>query len=238
MRPPRADQTSNDSDQPINLPVVYILDCDNTLLENDLVKAGMEAQLRAVLGDALADRYWAIYEQVRAETGGTVDVPETFARLRPALPNDATFERAYAAVMDYPFATQLYPSALAVLRRLSSVGQPVIVSDGDQVYQPRKITLSGLAAAVDNQVAIYSHKEDHLDEIQARWPARYYVMVDDKGRILAETKRRLPNRFVTIHVLQGHYAGDTSFQPPADVTLASLADLLTLDLDGLAQYLG
>lgn len=244
MTPSRADQTTNTTDtssatpgQPAG-PVVYILDCDNTLLDNDAVKAGMETQLRDALGDALANRFWKIYEQVRESTGGTVDLPETFARLRPELPDDATYERAYAAVMDYPFATQLYPTTLAVLQRLHSVGLPVIVSDGDQVYQPRKIERSGLAAAVDGQVVIYSHKEDHLDEIQARWPASYYVMVDDKARILAETKRRAPNRFVTIHIMQGHYAGDTSFTPKPDLTLASIGDLLTLDLAGLTRYLG
>jgi len=244
MTPSRADQTTNTTDaanptpvQPTG-PVVYILDCDNTLLDNDAVKAGMETQLRVVLGDTLADRFWKIYEDVRESTGGTVDLPETFKRLRPELPDDATYERAYAAVMDYPFATRLYPTTLAVLRRLASVGLPVIVSDGDQVYQPRKIEHSGLAAAVNGQVVIYSHKEDHLDELQARWPASYYVMVDDKARILAETKRSLPNRFVTIHILQGHYAGDTSFTPKPDLTLASIGDLLTLDLAGLARYLG
>ena len=244
MTPSRADQTTNTTDaanptpgQPGG-PVVYILDCDNTLLDNDAMKSDMDRELHDILGDALANRYWLIYEQVRESTGGTVDLPETFKRLRPELPDDATYERAYAAVMDYPFATKLYPTTLAVLRRLHSVGLPVIVSDGDQVYQPRKIERSGLAAAVDGQVVIYSHKEDHLDEIQARWPASYYVMVDDKARILADTKRSLPNRFVTIHIVQGHYAGNTSFTPKPDLTLDSIGDLLTVDLAGLARYLG
>lgn len=244
MTPSRAEQTTNTTerdnttpDQPAG-PVVYILDCDNTLLDNDAMKTDMDRELHDILGDALADRYWAIYEEVRASTGGTVDLPETFARLRPELPDDATYERAYAAVMDYPFATRLYPAARTVLRRLTSVGLPVIVSDGDQVYQPRKIERSGLAAAVHGQVAIYSHKQDHLDEIQARWPASYYVMVDDKARILADVKRLAPNRFVTIHIVQGHYAGDTSFDPKPDLTLDSIGDLLTVDLAGLARYLG
>jgi len=247
MTPSRADDTPTTTEtthqaeqltsQPTRLPVVYILDCDNTLLDNDATKATMDRRLREILGDALAERYWAIYEEVRTSTNGTVDLPETFKRLRSELPDDATYERAYAAVMDYPFADDLYPASLDVLRRLSSVGEPVIVSDGDHVYQPRKIERSGLAAAVHGQVVIYSHKQDHLDEIEARWPARHYVMIDDKARILADTKRLAPTRFVTIHILQGHYAGDTSFTPKPDVTLNSIGDLLTLDLDGLARYL-
>ncbi len=249
MTPSSADQTTNTANttntaesatttpEQTGRPVVYILDCDNTLLDNDATKAAMERRLREILGNALADRFWAIYEEVRASTGGTVDLPETFKRLRPELPDDATYERAYAAVMDYPFADDLYPATQAVLRRLNEVGEAVIVSDGDHVYQPRKIERSGLAAAVHGRVVIYAHKEDHLDEIQARWPASYYVMIDDKARILADTKRLEPGRFVTIHILQGHYAGDTSFTPKADVTLNGIGDLLTLDLAGLSRYL-
>ncbi|HLY32064.1 MAG TPA: HAD family hydrolase [Ktedonobacterales bacterium] len=217
--------------------VVFVLDCDNTLLDNDALKADMDRQLHDLLGEVGVARFWRVYEEVRQSTGGTVDLPQTFAHLQAERAfDDATIARARSIVMDYPFAERLYPAALAVLARLKTFGRPVIVSDGDQEYQPRKIEQSGLAAAVDDQFVVYTHKEDHLDEIQMRWPASYYIMVDDKARILAETKRRLPQRFVTIHVLQGHYS-DQAYTPAPDVTLASIGDLLTLDLVGLAGYL-
>ncbi|SRR5579875_370595 len=217
-------------------PVVFILDCDNTLLDNDALKADMDRQLRALLGDAGVVRFWEVYEATRKERD-VVDLPHTFAHLREEHAfDDTTLAHAERIVMDYPFATRLYPATLVVLQRLHTLGRPVIVSDGEEVYQPRKIEQSGLAAAVDGQVAIYQHKEDHLDEIEARWPASYYVMIDDKARILAETKRRQSDLFVTIHLAQGHYAGEAA-SPAPDVSLAGVGDLLTFDFAGLPRFL-
>lgn len=216
-------------------PIVFVLDCDNTLLDNDRVKSDMDAQLKALLGEALTTRFWEVYEQVRRREG-TVNLPDTFAEFRADLPDDATLERVRAAIMDFPFATRLFPATLATVDFLHAQGLPVIVSDGDNVYQPRKIERSGLAEAVRGQWVVYIHKEDHLDEVMTRWPADFYVMVDDKARILAETKRRLPNRFVTAHLLKGHYSGDT-YSPAPDITLRDIADLQTLDLDTLRAYL-
>ena len=216
-------------------PIVFVLDCDNTLLDNDQVKSDMDAALRALLGDALTARFWEVYEEVRKHKG-TVDLPQTFADFRADLPDDATLEQVRSIIMDYPFATRLFPATRDTIAYLREHGLPVIVSDGDSVYQPRKIEQSGLADAVQGQWVIYTHKEDHLDEVMRRWPAEFYLMVDDKARILAETKRRLPQRFVTAHLLKGHYAGDT-YNPAPDIILRDIADLRTLDLSALRTYL-
>jgi hypothetical protein len=217
--------------------VVFLLDCDNTLLDNDGVKDGMDARLRAILGPELTQRFWALYERVRADTD-TVDLPMTFERFQPYCPDPATMMKVRSAILAYPFASALFPETLETLRYLHHIGTPVIVSDGDSVYQPLKIEQSGLEAAVNGQVAIYIHKEDHLDEIMARWPAPFYVAVDDKGRILATFKRMHPDRFVTVHVLQGHYAhADEPLSPPPDITLASIGELQRYTSEDFRHYL-
>ena len=216
-------------------PVAFILDCDNTLLDNDAVKADMDAQLRSLLDERLTVRFWEVYEDVRREEG-VVDLPQTFTAFRPELPDDATLDEVRSIIMDYPFATRVYSEAPATIAYLRTLGVPTIVSDGDTVYQPRKIERSGLAAAVADQWVVYTHKEDHLTEVMERWPAELYVMVDDKARILAETKRRLPERFVTVHILQGHYAGDI-YTPAPDLTLASIGDLRSFDMAALRACL-
>jgi FMN phosphatase YigB (HAD superfamily) len=208
--------------------VVFLLDVDNTLLDNDAVKVDMAAQLRALLGDELAEQFWDEYEEVRRLTS-VVDLPLTFERFAPYVNDEAKMAVVRAIIMDYAFATRVFPETMATLAHLRTLGTPVIVSDGDTTYQPHKVERSGLAEAVEWQVIIYVHKEDHLDEILARWPARYYVMVDDKARILAATKRRMPDRVVTVHLLQGHYAqATTQFAPPPDIVLANIGDLRKL----------
>jgi len=216
-------------------PIVFVLDCDNTLLDNDRVKSDMDARLKALLGDALTARFWDVYEDVR-KSKGTVNLPQTFADFRADLPGDTTLEQVRSIIMDYPFAVRLFPATLSTIDHLRERGLPVIVSDGDSVYQPRKIERSGLAEAVRGQWVVYIHKEDHLDEVMTRWPADFYVMVDDKARILAETKRRLPNRFVTAHLLKGHYSGE-EYSPAPDITLSDIAEVQTLDLNALRAYL-
>lgn len=218
-------------------PVVFLLDMDNTLLDNDAVKTDMASQLKELLGDELAERFWNEYEEVRRLTG-VVDLPLTFERFEHYMPDAATMTRVRAIIMEYPFATRVFPDTLPAIAHMHELGLPVIVSDGDTTYQPRKIALSGLAEAVNWQAVIYSHKEDHLDEILRRWPARFYVMVDDKARILAATKRRIPNRVVTVQVRQGHYAQATAhFAPPPDLTLASIGDIRTLTTANFEPHL-
>lgn len=208
--------------------LVFLLDCDNTLLDNDALKADLDRQLGVLLGVDLNTRFWELYEAVRQDTE-TVNFPVVLERFAALCPDSALCERARAIILDYPFAERLYPAALATLDHLRAIGQPAILSDGDPVYQPLKITRSGLAAAVDERVLVYIHKEDHLDEVMARWPATLYVAVDDKARILAALRARRPDRFVTVHVRQGHYGTDpTIYTPPPDLTLDQISDLRDL----------
>jgi FMN phosphatase YigB (HAD superfamily) len=228
--------TPNDSERSSN-PAVFLLDCDNTLLDNDTLKADLAAQLRALLGQEMSERFWQVYEEVRHLTG-VVDLPLTFERFAPALPKAGLIQQVEALVMDYPFARRLYPDTLETLRYLHTIGLPTIVSDGDSVYQPHKIERSGLAEAVNWQVVVYAHKEDHVPEILERWPGRYYVIVDDKARILAACKGLHPDRFVTVQVMQGHYAtATTQFAPPPDITIAHIGDLCALGLADFERYL-
>jgi FMN phosphatase YigB (HAD superfamily) len=216
--------TDDASTEPVD-PAIIILDCDNTLLDNDALKSNLDIQLRALLGEQLLPQFWDVYEQVR-ELTGTVDYPLTLERFRPYVRHEATLKQLRATIMQYPFVDYLYPESLATLEYLKTIALPVIVSDGDTIYQPVKITESGLAEAVDWRVLITIHKEDHLETIFARWPAPYYVMVDDKQRILAATKARFPRRFVTVHVRQGHYGPDPEPAGPApDLTIDSIGDL-------------
>lgn len=216
--------------------VVFILDCDNTLLDNDAVKVDYDAGLRGLLGEPLAERFWAVYEEVRALTG-TVDFPLTLTRFRPLCPDAALFERISTLIMDYPFARRLYPDALETLRHLSEIGMPAIVSDGDHEYQPLKIERSGLLAAVEGRLLIYVHKEDHVETIFRQWPAAFYVMVDDKARILSATKARFPQRFATVHVRQGHYGTEPiTTTPPPDLSIATIGDLRHYGVQDFARY--
>jgi FMN phosphatase YigB (HAD superfamily) len=219
------EEVSGMTDDASSEPVVIILDCDDTLLDNDALKNNLDIQLHALLGEHLLEQFWRVYEEVR-ELTGTVDYPLTFERFRPYVPHETKLKQLRATIMQYPFADYLYPESLATLEYLKTIALPAIVSDGDTVYQPMKIAESGLAVAVEWRVLITIHKENHLEEIFARWPAPYYVMVDDKQRILAATKARFPKRFVTVHVRQGHYGTDLDSALPApDLTIDSIGDL-------------
>ncbi len=216
---------------------VFILDCDNTLLDNDALKDDLDLRLRALLGEERVERFWQIYESVRAQTG-TVDFPLALELFRYELNDAALLVRVRSTIMDYPFAERVYPGALETLAYLRKVAFPAIVSDGDGVYQPLKIERAGLAAAVEGHVLVYIHKEQHLDDILARWPAEFYVMVDDKQRILSATKAKLPGRFVTVHVRQGHYGSDPErFDPAPDLSIERITDLRNFSLAELRAYL-
>jgi len=206
-------------------PAIFILDCDNTLIDNDSLKNDLDARLESLLGMSLLQQFWSVYEEVRALTG-TVDFPLTCDRFHRYVSDERTVRQLHSIIMDYPFADRLYPNSAATLDYLKKIALPAIVSDGDTLYQPLKIHQSGLAAAVDWRVVIYIHKEDHLEDIFTRWPAPFYVMVDDKQRILAVTKARYPERFVTVHVRQGHYGIARPQESPwPDLTIESIGDL-------------
>ena len=219
------------------IEVVFLLDCDNTLLDNDAVKTDMDAQLRELLGVPMAETFWREYEEVRQQIG-TVDLPLTFERVDERYPDPASAALLRSIIMDYPFASRVFPETMATLAYLKTIGLPTIVSDGDSVYQPHKIEHSGLAAAVNWQAVIYVHKEDHIDEIMARWPAPFYVVVDDKGRILSALKSLMPDRFVTVHVALGHYAQVAPPEtPPTDISIASIGELRGFTLADLRAHL-
>ncbi|AMM26413.1 HAD family hydrolase [Variovorax sp. PAMC 28711] len=214
--------------------IVFLIDVDNTLLDNDGVIADLHTHIEAELGEALAARYWAGLEALRDELG-YVDYLGAVQRLRremdPLQISDPRLLQIGRYMVDYPFADRLYPGALPALQYLQTTGSAVIVSDGDVVFQPRKVERSGLWGAVDGQVLIYVHKEHMLETIAQLYPARRYVMIDDKLRILAAMKAIWGARLTTVFVRQGHYALDTEaiagFEP-ADITIERIADLSTL----------
>lgn len=218
-------------------PVIFILDCDNTLFDNDSLKSDLDARLESLLGKVLLEQFWNVYEEVRVLTG-TVDFPLTCERFRPYLRDELRLWQLRSTIMQYPFASRMYPESLATLQYLKTIALPAIVSDGDTIYQPLKINDSGLAAAVDWRVLIFIHKEDHLEDIFSRWPAPFYVIVDDKQRILAATKARFPERFVTVHVRQGHYGlAPEPISPQPDLTINSIGDLRTYHIGDFRRYL-
>jgi FMN phosphatase YigB (HAD superfamily) len=205
--------------------LVFMLDVDNTLLDNDQAKQDMAAALERVLGAAEAARFWHLYEAVRKETD-VVDFPLTLERFAATCTNEARLAQAAEVVNTFPYAHYVYPHVPEVIAHLWRMGTPVIVSDGDPVFQAYKIRSSGLDAAVRGNVLLYIHKEQHVDEIQERYPAELYVMVDDKERILDEMKRACGHEVVTVHVCQGKYADHPTPPPDPDIELDQIADLL------------
>ena len=211
--------------------IVFLLDCDNTLLDNDRVLEDLGIHLACEFGAESRDRYWNILETLRSELG-YVDYLGALQRYRLQSLNDMRLLLMSSFLIDYPFASRLYPGALDVVRYLRTKGLTVILSDGDVVFQPRKIERSGLWAAVDGRVLIYIHKEDMLDAVAERYPARHYVMIDDKLRLLTAAKKTWGDRLTTIFPRQGHYALDArniAAYPPADVSIERIAELIDMD---------
>ena len=219
--------------------VVFLLDVDNTLLDNDRVVDDLRAHLLRAFGSASADCYWTIFEQLRSELG-YADYLGALQRYRVRelsdAMNDPQLLQLSTFLIDYPFADRLYAGALRAIAHLQRFGPTVILSDGDVVFQPRKVQRSGLWQAVAGHVLIYIHKELMLDAVQQRYPARHYVMVDDKLRVLAAMKQALGERLTTVFPRQGHYAVDPrniASYPPADITLECIGDLLDIGLPAL-----
>lgn len=224
--------------------VVFLLDADNTLLDGDRIVADLHQHLRRALGDACAQRYWVIFNQLREELS-YVDYLGALQRYRQVLePGSATEQRLLmiaAFLLDYPFAERLFPRALEVIKRLGGLGQTVILTDGDVVLQPRKLQRSGLWDAVEGRALVYIHKEKMLEAVYRHYPAQHYVMVDDKLRILGATKAIWQERVTTVFVRQGHYALDAAGvagQPAADVSINSIGELADFDFSQLATRVG
>ncbi|MBI3971104.1 MAG: HAD family hydrolase [Chloroflexi bacterium] len=219
----------------IDSNVIFLFDVDNTLLDNDRVVADLMRYLVGELGAERQARYWAFFEELRAQLG-YADYLGALQRYRVAHPRDPHVLCMSDYLVEYPFANRLFPAALDVLDHVQQWGLPVILSDGDAVFQPRKVSRSGLGAAVDGRVLIYIHKELELDDVAQRYPAQRYVLVDDKLRILSTVKAQWGERVTTVFPRQGHYARDPQIlrtYPPADVTLERIGDLLNYDLDRL-----
>jgi FMN phosphatase YigB (HAD superfamily) len=211
---------------------VFLLDVDNTLLDNDSVTADLKKHLVDNFGEERARRYWELFEHLRSELG-YADYLGALQRYRIENPRDTGLLEASLFLLHYPFANRVLPGALDAINVLERRGRVAILSDGDVVFQPRKIERSGIWGAVEGNVLIYIHKEQMLDDVERRYPARHYVMVDDKVRILAAMKKVWGDRLTTIFVRQGHYALDAAAvakYPTADVTIEKIGDLASVDL--------
>jgi len=212
-------------------PVVFLFDVDNTLLDNDRVVVDLKRHLTEAFGFESQERYWKIFEDLRGELG-YADYLGSLQKYRALNPRDPHLLQMSFFLVDYPFANRLFPGSLDVIERWSAWGPTVLLSDGDVVFQPRKIERSGLFTAVDGRVLIYIHKERELDDVESRFPAEHYVMVDDKLHVLAAMKRAWGSRLTTVFPRQGHYAHDPKIiaeQPPADITVERISDLLEFD---------
>ncbi len=209
---------------------VFLFDVDNTLLDNDAVIADLRRHLVEEFGPEYDQRYWEIFEQLRVELG-YADYLGALQRYRVEHPRETKVLKLSLFLLHYPFASRVYPGALDAIDALKSRGRTAILSDGDVVFQPRKIERSGLWAAVDGEVLIYIHKEQMLDDVERRYPARRYVMVDDKLRILTAMKDIWKDRLTTVFVRQGHYATDPAVlaaYPDADISVAAIREVVNL----------
>ena len=208
--------------------IAFLIDVDNTLLDNDAIQRDLSAHLERQFGAACRDRYRAILEELREQLGYT-DYLGALQRYRLDTPTEPRLLQMSSYLVDYPFAERLYPGALDAIAHLRAWGPTIIVSDGDVVFQPRKVQRSGLWDAVEGRVLIYIHKEQMLEDIEQRYPARHYVMIDDKLRILTAMKKIWSERLTSVFARQGHYAFDPAelaAYPPADMTVERIADLI------------
>lgn len=223
-------------DQAARCPIVFLFDVDNTLLDNDRVRRDLVEAIDRAVGAERGARFWELYEEIRRECD-YVDFPHTLERFTRTFRDEPGFAVLADAVLSYPYRSAAFPGAHEALRHAGTFGQAAILSDGDPVYQPAKIARAGFADEVAGRVFVFAHKELHLDEIEQRLPARRYVLVDDKPRILAAVKERLGDRLTTLHVCQGKYAHAAEHDsfPPADRSIDAIADLRSLDLTTLKE---
>jgi FMN phosphatase YigB (HAD superfamily) len=212
-------------------PPVFLLDVDNTLLDNDRVVGDLMRYLDRTVGPDCREDYWKTFDRLRAEVG-YADYLGALQIYRAHHPRDPHVLQISSFLIDYPFANRLFPNSLDVIDRLKGLGRTAILTDGDVVFQPRKIERSGLMEAVDGNVLIYVHKELEIADIEGRYPADHYVLVDDKLRLLDAFKRAWGSRVTTVFPRQGHYAHDAEIlrcYPPADLAVERIGDLMDVD---------
>jgi FMN phosphatase YigB (HAD superfamily) len=213
--------------------IVFLFDVDNTLLNNDRVTADLKRHLEQQVGHERQQRYWDIFEKIRTELG-YADYLGALQRYRLEYPRDPSVLTVSHFLINYPFATRLYPDSLDAVEHVKEWGPAVVLSDGDVVFQPLKIERSGIHEAVSGNVLIYIHKEKELDDVERRFPADHYVLIDDKIRILAEVKKIWGSRVTTVFPRQGHYALDPktlAAYPSADISINRIGELLNYKLD-------
>jgi FMN phosphatase YigB (HAD superfamily) len=217
--------------------VVFLFDVDNTLLDNDRVQAHLKEHLAQTYGEAARDRYWEILGELVSELGYT-DYLGALERYRIEAMHCPEVLRMSSWLVDYPFADCLYPDALEAVKHVAQWGTTVILSDGDAVFQPRKVERSGLWHVFQDRVLIYIHKEQELEYVERLYPANHYVLIDDKLRILTAVKKVWGERVTTVFPKQGHYGFDPNIlaeYPPPDIELAKIGDLLTYDLSAFLK---
>lgn len=219
---------------------VFLFDVDNTLLDNDQVTLDLKRHLESNVGPERSQRYWEFFETIRSELG-YADYLGALQRYRMEYPHDPKLLAVSYFLIRYPFANRLFPNSIDAVQHVSRWGSAVILSDGDVVFQPHKVYRSGLFERFEGNVLIYVHKEQELADVEQRYPARHYVVVDDKLRILDGIKRIWKSRVTTVFVRQGHYAHDfetLAKYPPADLSIERIGDLLTCDFSGLCAAAG
>jgi hypothetical protein len=214
--------------------VVFLFDVDNTLIDNDRVSADLRRYLLNEVGAGRAEQYFEIFETLRTELGYS-DYLGALQRYRLVHPRDPHLLAVSSFLVNYPFANRLFPGSLDAVEHAAKFGQTVILSDGDVVFQPRKVERAGLFDAVEKRVLIYIHKEHELDDVERRYPADHYVLIDDKIRILTAVKKIWGERLTTVFPRQGHYAlaPEVASFPPPDITLARIGDFCDCDLPRL-----
>ncbi|HEX2327327.1 MAG TPA: HAD family hydrolase [Candidatus Angelobacter sp.] len=213
--------------------LVFLFDVDNTLLDNDRIAAHLKKYLEDTVGAERQQRYWDIFEQLRSELG-YADYLGALQRYRIEHPRDESLLAVSHFMINYPFAIRLYPESLDAVEYVKQWGTPVVLSDGDVVFQPLKIERSGIGETFSRNILIYIHKERELDDVEKRYPADHYVLIDDKLRILTAVKKIWGDRVTTVFPRQGHYALDTTAiaqYPKADITIERIGDLMQLKRD-------
>jgi FMN phosphatase YigB (HAD superfamily) len=213
--------------------LVFLFDVDNTLLNNDHVTADLKRHLEQQVGPERQQRYWDIFEQLRTELG-YADYLGALQRYRIEYPRDPGLLTVSHFFINYPFATRLYPDSLDAIEHVKQWGKAVVLSDGDVVFQPLKVERSGIYEAVNGNVLIYIHKEKELEDVERRFPASHYVLIDDKIRILSDVKKIWVDKVTTVFPRQGHYALDPKIiaaYPPADISIARIGELMNFKME-------
>ena len=216
---------------------VFLFDVDNTLMDHDKVTADLKKHLQTEVGSEKAQRYWQLFEDIRSELG-YADYLGALQRYRIEHPRDPHLLEVSYFLLSYPFANRLFPGSIDAVKHVNQWGPTVILSDGDVVFQPRKVARAGLFEVFEGRVLIYVHKEVELEDVEKRFPADHYVMVDDKVRILAAMKQAWGRKLTTVFVRQGHYAHDPkhlSGYPPADITIERIGELTNIDFSTMVS---